>query len=216
MIFFRLIWKIALAILGCLLVYEAITFVQVWRTSTRDEKRPAEAIVVFGAAQYNGRPSPVLRARLDHAAQLWQEHLAPVIVVTGGRAPGDQFTEATASANYLMTAGIPDKSILREVAGRDSWHSLASASQFLRARGMAHVILVSDGFHSARIKGMARELHLEAVTSPTMTSPIQGSERWKHMAKETLAVSVAQVVGYRRIVGVDRAVTRVRAGPTSG
>lgn len=108
---------------GLTVVYLAVTFGQVWWASRRDQARPAQAIVVLGAAQYNGRPSPVLRARLDHATDLWRRRLAPVVVVTGGRQPGDKFTEATASADYLIAHGVPDAQILREVSGRTTWDS---------------------------------------------------------------------------------------------
>ena len=93
--------------LAALVLYEAVTFGQVWLTSRRDEARQSQAIVVLGAAQYNGRPSAVLRARLDHAADLWHRRLAPIVVVTGGRRPGDRFTEASSSAAYLGRKGVP-------------------------------------------------------------------------------------------------------------
>ena len=105
-------------------VYLSVTFVQVWRAARRDDARPSDAIVVLGAAQYDGRPSPVLAARLDHAIDLYDDGIAPVIVVTGGRQPGDRFTEATAAANYLHDHGVPDDAILRETTGRSSWESL--------------------------------------------------------------------------------------------
>src|SRR3954468_10806172 len=116
-------------------VYLAVTFIQVWIASRRDEARPAQAIVVLGAAQYNGRPSPVLRARLDHAAALFKKGLADVVVVTGGKQPGDTFTEASASADYLAGKGIPQEKVLREVEGRNSWQSLAASAAFLKRDG---------------------------------------------------------------------------------
>ena len=110
------------------MLYLAVTFVQVWRAARRDEAQPAEAIVVFGAAQYDGEPSPVLAARLDHAIELYERGLAPVVVVTGGNQPGDRFTEAAASAKYLLEHGVPDEDVLREVSGTSSWQSLAAVS----------------------------------------------------------------------------------------
>ena len=95
----RLAVKIVAAMTAAVVLYVGFTFVQVWMASRRDNARPAQAIVVFGAAQYDGRPSPVLKARLDHAIDLYRRDLAPVIVVTGGRQSGDRFTEATAGAN---------------------------------------------------------------------------------------------------------------------
>jgi uncharacterized SAM-binding protein YcdF (DUF218 family) len=186
--------------------YVLFTFVQVWLASRHDQARPAEAIVVLGAAQFNGVPSSILRARLDHAYDLYERELAPVIVVTGGKQPGDQFTEATASADYLIGKGVPDEDILREVSGTNSWESLAAASEFLKVRGIHRVLLVSDPFHSFRINAMAGELGLEGHPSPTRTSPITGFSATRHLVRETAAVAVGRVVGYRREAGIHRVV----------
>ena len=118
-------------VVALVFVYLAVTFVQVWMASRRDGARPSQAIIVLGAAQYDGRPSPVLAARLDHAIELYRKHIAPVIVVTGGREPGDRYTEAGASADYLHRHGIADTAILRETTGRTSWESLEAAARFL-------------------------------------------------------------------------------------
>ena len=180
--------------------YFAVTFVQVWWAGRQDEARKAEAIVVLGAAQYNGRPSRVLAARLDHAADLYQQGLAPVVVVTGGRAEGDRFTESGASASYLHGKGVLDDAILREVQGRNSWQSLAASARFLKAQGIHEVLLVSDPFHAARINGMAEELGLEAATSPTRSSPIQGVDEFRHLLTETAQVGLGRIIGFRRMV----------------
>ena len=190
-------------LLAALLLYVGVTFVQVLQASRRDGARRSEAIVVFGAAQYNGTPSPVLRARLDHAVRLYRQGYARRIVVTGGRHPDDRFTEAAVSARYLTSKGIPDSSILREVTGRTSWQSLAAAARFLERRGVNEVVLVSDGFHAARIAAMASELGLEAHTSPTPSSPIAGSEKLPYLGRETLAVAAGRVVGFRRVSNVS-------------
>jgi vancomycin permeability regulator SanA len=180
-----------------------VTFVQVWRAARHDQARPAEAIVVFGTAQYNGVPSPVLAARLDHAIELYEKDLAPVIVVTGGNQPGDQFTEATASANYLIQRGVPDEDVLREVSGTSSWQSLAAAANFLDDRQITDVLLVSDPFHSLRIRAMASELGLDGHSSPTKTSPIRGMTEARYMARETVAVAVGRIVGFRRQASIE-------------
>jgi uncharacterized SAM-binding protein YcdF (DUF218 family) len=200
--------KVTAGLLAAVVLYGVVTFAQVWMASRRDSAHKAQAIVVFGAAQYNGRPSAVLRARLDHAVDLYQHRVAPVIVVTGGRQPGDQFTEATASADYLHTKGVPDNDILREVSGHSSWQSLASTSAFLKARNIHDVVLVSDPFHSLRIGGMAAELGLDASTSPTRTSPITGFGAATYMGRETLAVALGRIVGFRREAGVKGVVAR--------
>jgi len=202
----RLVIKLMAALVGLVLIYVGVSFVQVWAASRHDEARRAQAIVVFGAAQYNGRPSAVLRARLDHAADLWARHLAPSIVVTGGRRAGDRYTEATASALYLLRSRhVPDADVIRIVTGANSWESLAAAARELRRRRLTDVLLVSDPFHSARIKAMAGELRLDAHVSPTHTSPIKGLAAYRLMVREAAAVSVGRVVGYRRLVRVEHA-----------
>lgn len=198
--------KLVAAVLAATVVYLAVTFAQVWMAARNDQARPAEAIVVFGTAQYNGVPSPVLAARLDHAIELYEKDLAPVIVVTGGNQPGDQYTEATASANYLIQHGVPDEDVLREVSGTSSWQSLAAAANFLDDRKINDVLLVSDPFHSLRIRAMATELGLEAHSSPTRTSPIRGMTEARYMARETLAVAVGRIVGFRRQASINEVV----------
>jgi uncharacterized SAM-binding protein YcdF (DUF218 family) len=209
---FRLVRRVVAIAVSAVVVYLAVTFVQVWLASRRDEARQAQAIVVLGAAQYNGRPSAVLRARLDHAADLYQRGLADVVVVTGGKEPGDRFTEASASADYLAGKGIPQAKVLRETQGRNSWQSLASSAAFLKRDGRRSVLLVSDPFHAARIAAMSSELGLQAHVSPTRTSPITGFSIVQHMGKETLEVAVGRIVGFRRLVGFDSRVSRVRGG----
>lgn len=193
-------------------VYLSVTYVQVWAASRDDDARPAQAIVVLGAAQFDGRPSATLAARLDHAHDLYEQGLAPVIVVTGGRQPGDRFTEATAAANYLLALGVPDEDILREVDGRSSWESLAAASRFLRERDVTRVLLVSDPFHSFRIVAIADELGMEGHASPTRTSPIRGVAVTRHLLREAAAVAVGRVIGYGREAGIQRRVEVVGVG----
>jgi uncharacterized SAM-binding protein YcdF (DUF218 family) len=120
-------------------------------------------------------------------------------VVTGGRQPGDRFTEATAAAAYLHAHGVPDDAILRETNGRSSWESLAAAGRFLEDRGTTDVVLVSDPYHAARIDDIADEVGLDAVISPTTTSPISGGAEWKRFGTETLRVAAGRVFGYRRL-----------------
>jgi uncharacterized SAM-binding protein YcdF (DUF218 family) len=195
----KLAIRALLVLVALLFAYFSITFVQVWLASRRDSRRSSQAIIVMGAAQYNGRPSPVLAARLDHAIELYREHVAPVIVVTGGRQPGDQYTEAGASADYLHQHGVVDTAILRETTGRTSWESLAAAARFLESRDIIRVVLVSDPYHSERISAIARDVGLDAVTSPTCTSPIKGFDALKRMWGETLRVAAGRVFGYGRL-----------------
>lgn len=175
---------------------------QVWLASRADHAERADAIVVLGAAQYDGRPSPVLRARLDHAADLYRREIAPLLVVTGGRAEGDRFTEAGVAAAYLHGEGVPEAAILRETTGTTSWESLAAAAWILGDRGATKVVLVSDPFHAARIQAIADDLGLDPHTSPTRTSPIKGIAAVRRMAGETVAVAAGRVLGFRRLVRI--------------
>lgn len=200
--------RAAAALAGGLLAYLLVTFAQVWWASRQNQAHPAQAVIVLGSAQYNGVPSADLRARLDHALSLWKSRLAPILVVTGGKEPGDRYTEASASADYLASKGVPQSDILREVSGRDSWQSLSAAADFLTARGIRRVILVSDPFHDERISLMAHELGLTPFVSPTQTSPIRGLSVAPYFAKETVEVAIGRIVGFRRLVGVSRRVQR--------
>ena len=195
----------ALILLGIFVLYIAVTFVQVWQAARRDGARPSDAIVVLGAAQFDGRPSAVFRARLDHAADLYDEGIAPLIVVTGGKQEGDRFTEAAAGAEYLHTRGVPDESILRETTSRSSWESLSASARFLEERGITRVVLVSDPFHALRIEAIADELGLDAVSSPTRTSPITGASEWRRFFSEALRVAAGRLFGFDRLArGRDR------------
>ena len=202
-------WGLLLVVLVPL-AYLATTFAIVWRAAHHDGARPAEAIVVLGAAQYDGRPSPALKARLAHVVERWRDDETAHVVVTGGKQPGDRFTEASASANYLLGQGIPEGKILREVKGRSSFQSLADSAAFLKRRGLTRVVLVSDAYHAARIEGIAEEVGLDASVSPTPVT--RGAHAGRYL-KETLAVAVARIVGFRRAAGLSN---RVRDPQASG
>ena len=198
--------RVVLLVVGVLVVYYLITVVQVWAASSDDDKRVSQAIIVLGAAQYDGRPSAVFAARLDHTLALYQEGFAPRIVVTGGKQPGDRFTEAAAGANYLAERGVPQEDILREDNSHSSVDSLAASARFLREENITSVILVSDGFHSLRIRLIAEELGLTAVTSPTKTSPISGIDEVARFATEAARVAVGRIFGFERTQRVGRIV----------
>ncbi len=146
-----------------MLLYFLFSLWQVWATGRTDQARPVDAIVVMGAAQYDGRPSPQLEARLDHAIELWPQDIAPLIVVTGGNRPGDRFTEAEASAAYLVDAGIPESAILLEDAGTSTYESLAGVAALLESRGLDSVLIVTDPYHALRSRMIADDLGLEAL-----------------------------------------------------
>ena len=188
--------RIVLGVGAVVLLYVLATVLQVFWASRWDDQDPVDAIVVLGAAQYDGTPSPALEARLDHAADLWDAGVAPLIVVTGGNQPGDRFTEATASATYLHDRGVPDEAILREVSGTSSYASLAATARFLREREeVQEVVLVSEPYHSARLRGIASEVGLDAVVSPAQ----DGGRSFRSLVRETTAVSIGRLIGYRRL-----------------
>jgi uncharacterized SAM-binding protein YcdF (DUF218 family) len=185
--------------------YVAITFVQVYRASRHDGARAADAIIVLGAAQYDGRPSPVLQDRLDHALALYGEGLADQIVLTGGRQAGDRFTEATAGYNYLRDRGVPDEDLLKEVDGTSTWESLRASARFLVSRDLTEVVLVTDDYHAYRVEAIAEDIGLDATVSPT-DSRLSGIGQAKQLARETAAVSLGRIIGYDRLFRLDNAV----------
>jgi len=182
--------------------YYAVTLYQVHSTARSDQARPVDAIVVMGAAQYDGRPSPQLAARLDHAADLWSVGIAKVMVVTGGNQPGDRFTEAEASANYLIERGVPAEAILQESRGHSSYASLDGVATLLHQRGLFRVLLVSDPFHSLRSRLIAQELGLVAYVSPTRTSPVQGGAETAKEMEEAAGIAVGRIIGFKRLLSL--------------
>jgi uncharacterized SAM-binding protein YcdF (DUF218 family) len=190
-------------ILGRLLVL-AVTgwlacLVSIMAWSTRNSTEQADAIVVLGAAQYSGRPSPVLRARLDHAVTLWHAHRAPRMVFTGGQRDGDLISEAAAGRRFAMRRGVPPTAILLEATGRTSLESMSGAVDVLRAQGNAigapmsarpRVLLVSDPFHMLRLDVLARLHGLTPLPSPTRTSPISAKRAvaMEYVFRESIAL----------------------------
>jgi len=185
---------VGLLVLAAASVY-TVALVMVLIVSQHDERRPADAIVVLGAAQYNGRPSPVLRARLDHALGLYREGLAPLIVVTGGVGPGDTTSEALVGRRYLMAHEVPAESVAAQPEGRSTAASMNAVAGWLRQRGSGRVLLVSDPFHMFRLRLEARRTALEAYGSPTESSPISDNPglELQYLLREGLKVPVAWV-----------------------
>lgn len=162
----------------------------VYWQARNDEARPVDAIVVMGAAQYNGVPSEVLRARLDHALTLYREGYARYIIVTGGNQPGDVFTEASTGQQFLLDRGVPPEAILMEDDGENTWESMQGVAQVAEARDIQTVLMVSDGFHLFRSERMANAVGFKAYSSPAPNSPIQpwsGAE-FSYIIRETGAV----------------------------
>ena len=197
--------RAGILLLVLLVVYVGATFVQVYRSSRDDGAVAADAIVVLGAAQYDGRPSPVLQDRLDHALALYEADFADTIVLTGGRQAGDRFTEATTGYNYLREQGVPDAALLREVDGTSTWESLKASARFLIARGLTKVVLVTDGYHAKRVGAIADGLGLDASVSPS-NSRLSAAGELRQLLRETVAVSLGRIIGYDRLFRLDAAI----------
>ena len=194
--------RVAIVLVALALTYFVITLYQVWSTGRRDEVRSVDAIVVLGAAQYDGRPSPQLAARLDQVIALWPRRLAPIVVVTGGKQPADRFTEAEASARYLVDRGVPEEVLLFENEGGSTYESLEGVADLLRDRGLRTVLLVTDPFHALRSRLTAEELGLEAYVSPTGTSVVTGGSSFAKHLKEAAGVSFGRIIGFDRLRGL--------------
>jgi vancomycin permeability regulator SanA len=186
------------------IAYFAITVVQVWRVGTNDQSRPVDAIVVMGVAQYDGRPSPQLQARLDHVLTLWRDGVADIVVTTGGNQPGDRFTEAEASANYLQEAGVPESAILQETVGSSTYESIEGVFALLSVRDMDRIMIVTDAYHASRSRMIAQDFGLETYVSATPSSVISGSENARLHAKEAAGIALAQVIGFRALDRLSR------------
>jgi uncharacterized SAM-binding protein YcdF (DUF218 family) len=194
--------RVAVVFGAIVMTYYVVTLYQVWSTGRRDQVRPVDAIVVLGAAQYDGRPSPQLAARLDHVVELWPRGLAPIVVVTGGKQPADRFTEAEASARYLIERGVPESALVFENAGRSTYESLEGVADLLQARGLRSVLLVTDPFHALRSRLTAEELGLEAYVSPTDTSVVTGASSFARHLKEAAGISFGRIMGFDRLRGL--------------
>lgn len=183
------------------MLYVLVTLAQVIVATRQDQRPQVDAIVVLGAAQYDGQPSPALRTRLDHAVRLYRQDLAPVIWVTGGRQPGDRFSEASASSQYLIRQGIPNDAVRLETHGGNSYLSLAATARYLRDSGQRDVLLVSDAWHTYRLRAIAREVGLRPHVSPSTPARLS-STGVRRLARETAAVAIGRFVGYRRLTGL--------------
>jgi len=185
----------AIAIL-CVAVW--VSFVMaIVEAGRRDQAGPADAIIVLGAAQYEGRPSPVLTARLDHAASLWNRGLAPRMIVTGGRGVGDTTSEAAVGRRYLVQRGIPAGSIWMDTEGLTTSQSMVAVRRLLGTKASPSVLIVSDPFHMLRLAILTRRLHMIPLLSPTRTSPISTRpvQQFKYVMAESIKAPYAMVVG---------------------
>ena len=196
-------WKIVrrsiLVVFALVAGYYAVSLVQVYATGRSDQveqSRPVDAIVVLGAAQYDGRPSSQLAARLDHVVTLYENGVAPLIIVTGGKQPEDRFTEAESSAQYLIERGIPAGVIAMESGGRTTSESLAGTVDILEQRGLDRVVIVTDPYHALRARLIAQDAGLTAYVSPTPTSVVRGGNSVRRHLAEAGAVALGQIIGF--------------------
>jgi uncharacterized SAM-binding protein YcdF (DUF218 family) len=193
-------------LLGCcavllmlIVMYFTVSLFQVWSSGRSQHQGSVDAIVVMGAAQYDGRPSPQLQARLDHVVELWNQGVAPTVIVTGGNQPGDRFTEAESSTNYLVEQGVPVAVIIAEDSGHSSWESLQNVAALARERGITRIVLVSDPYHTLRVRLMAEELGFQASTSSTQTGPVKGWNNFKRHLQEAAGVALGRILGFERV-----------------
>lgn len=180
-------------VLGATLVGALVvggTLFRVWQVARLDDRDRANVVVVLGAAQYDGRPSPVLASRLDHAARLWRTGVAPLIVTVGGRRVGDTHTEAEAGQEYLSSHGIPSRAVIPVQEGSDTLQSVRAVARLAEAEGWTTAVIVSDPWHSLRARTMADDFGLDAWTSPTRSGPIVQTRQTQalYIARESAAL----------------------------
>ena len=185
----RWILWLALAAVAALVAFLVPTGLQVMRQAQVDETRPAGAIIVFGAAEYAGRPSPVYRARLDHAYELYQRRIAPVIITSGGAAWDPKYTEGGVGRDYLIKRGVPDEDLIAETQSDDTADSAARTSIILRANAVADCDVVSDAYHMYRVKQLMAAQGVKAYASPRPDSiPRTRWGRWTAALREAFSV----------------------------
>ncbi len=184
------------AVLAALLLV-ASTALAIWWTARQDSRPSSDAIVVLGSAQYNGVPSSIFEARLEHALALWEDGVAPVVVTVGGRAAGDQFTEAEAGRAYLRDAGVPEESLLAVTEGVDTLESMRAVGTAYGERGWSSAVLVTDPWHAMRAERMAEDAGVSAESSPTRQGPAVQTRatQFRYILRETAAYLLYRVTG---------------------
>ena len=173
-----LLWKAPLLFLLALVSYLVYVSIQIGRQSTRDDARPADAILVLGAAEYRGRPSPVLKARLDHALELYERKMAPILITTGGAGGDPDYTEGGVGRSYLIEHKVPSEAIIVEPEGESTAYSIAAAGEIMRRMGLKSCILVSDGYHIYRAEKMLEFRGIKVSGSPRQSNPRGDFSEW--------------------------------------
>ncbi|KQS60991.1 hypothetical protein ASG36_02375 [Geodermatophilus sp. Leaf369] len=173
------------------------TATAIWWTARQDSQPTSDAIVVLGTAQYNGVPSSIFEARLEHALALWEQGVAPVVVTVGGRAEGDVFSEAEAGRDYLAAAGIPDDGLLAVPEGVDTLESMREVASAFDERGWSTAVLVTDPWHAMRAERMAEDSGMEASSSPTRQGPAVQTRavQFRYILRETAAYLLYRATG---------------------
>jgi uncharacterized SAM-binding protein YcdF (DUF218 family) len=186
-------WKKAVLILGLIIFLSWISLLaKIYYYSDIDNRKKADSILVLGASQWNGEPSPVFKSRLDHAYGLYRDGYAGNIILTGGIGEGEKISEAAAGKKYLAEKGTNDSNIFMEEKGRTSWQSLNEADKILKEHSFKSVILVSDGFHMMRLKKMTEDLGISSYGSPVKKGPV--SNNWRALFKYAVRESVVYVL----------------------
>ncbi|MCW2635796.1 MAG: YdcF family protein [Blastococcus sp.] len=187
---------IVAAVLAFVLLVSS-TALAIWWTARHDSRPSADAIVVLGSAQYNGRPSSIFEARLEHALSLYEDGVAPVIVTLGGKAAGDQFSEAEAGRDYLANAGVSADALLAVPEGADTLESIRAASTAFSEHGWSHAVLVTDPWHAMRAQRMAEDAGIDADSSPTRQGPAVQTRttQFRYILRETAAYLLYRATG---------------------
>ena len=191
----RLAIRIVSLFLTALVVYFAVSLVQVWLTSRHYDPHTADVIMVMGAAQYNGKPSPDLAARLNEAFKLFQDKDAPLIMLTGGKEKGDLHTEAGSGYVYLTALGVPGPDIL-QAGGNTTYQNVALAAPQLLARHATTILVTTDPFHEDRSMAIISSFGLTPSPTPTQTSPIKGWSTVPYFLKEAVGVGLGRIIGF--------------------
>lgn len=192
-------WLVPLAAVGLLTAYYLATLAQVVHTGRQHDAGPSDAIVVLGAAQYDGRPSPQLAARLDHVVTLWEDGVAPLVVVTGGNRPGDRFTEAEASARFLNDRGVPSEAIIEVGEGATTYESVEAAAPAMTAAEIATVALVTDPYHALRSRLIVEDEGFEVDVATTPASVVTGWGAVRRHLQEAAGVALGRIIGFDRL-----------------
>jgi uncharacterized SAM-binding protein YcdF (DUF218 family) len=184
-----------LIVVGVLGIWAASVYSHIRTQAALDEAGPADAIIVLGAAQYNGRPSPVLRARLDHALDLFERGLANIVITTGSYGPDPNFSEAHVGARYLADEGVDSSQIITEQGGDTTYETVQAAARHMHSQGWTRAVIVSDGFHLYRLKRLFDDNGILALTSPAPASPIEATtaNRVWYSLREVLLIAVYQI-----------------------